>query len=420
MRRRSTGTEQAAREIGALIGKSARLYAGNDTGDVWTDLVHVVTPPPVPMTPGARRARHYVRPGVGAVMGGAERIAGTPWTVLVELPQADVLRDAHALAVDLILITAVLVLIGGAWGWAISRSLTRPLTRLADAAGTIAAGDYSRRVALERHDEIGEVGAAFNHMADTVERMHGQLEREVAERTTDLQVVNRELEAFSYSVSHDLRAPLRSIDGFSQALLEDYGDVVDAAGRRHLERVRAASQRMGALIDDLLGLARVARGAVALAPVDLSEMAAEIVSELRERDPERAVTVDIAPGMVAQGDRRLLHVALSNLLQNAWKFTRRSAAAHVEFGRAERDAETAYFVRDNGVGFDMQYADKLFAPFQRLHSFEDFEGTGIGLATVQRVVHRHGGIVWAEAAVDRGATIWFTLPGPHRGDGAAP
>jgi light-regulated signal transduction histidine kinase (bacteriophytochrome) len=224
-----------------------------------------------------------------------------------------------------------------------------------------------------------------------------------------LSASNRELEAFSYSVSHDLRAPLRAIDGFSQALLEDYPERLDEQGRHYLDRVREASQRMGELIGDLLQLSRVSREPMRWEPVDLSAMAREIIAEQRVPEPERQVEVTIADGLVANGHPVLLHSLLLNLLGNAWKFTRRRADAQIEFGTTEHEGELAFFVRDNGAGFDMTYAEKLFTPFQRLHSQDEFPGNGIGLATVQRVVNRHGGQAWAEGVVDQGATFYFTL-----------
>lgn len=234
----------------------------------------------------------------------------------------------------------------------------------------------------------------------------------------ELEATNRELEAFSYSVSHDLRAPLRSIDGFSQILLEDYTDVLDEEGANYLGRVRAASQRMGQLIDDLLVLSRMTRTSLRREIVDLSALAQSVADELRERDPNREVEFSIAGGLSGSGDARLLRVTLENLLGNAWKFTSGKEGARIEFGAMQREGSPgfpAYFVRDNGAGFDMAYAGKLFGAFQRLHSPEEFEGTGIGLATVQRVIRRHGGAVWAEGEVGRGATFYFTLGnGPRR------
>lgn len=245
---------------------------------------------------------------------------------------------------------------------------------------------------------------------DRAERASHNLE--VANR--ELEATNRELESFSYSVSHDLRAPLRSIDGFSQILLEDYADSLDEEGTDYLGRVRAASRRMGHLIDDLLTLSRTARASLRREQVNISEIAEGVASELQRRDPEREVEFVITREVRADGDPRLLRVALENLLGNAWKFTARTPAAKIEFGASWSGGRAAYFVRDNGAGFDMSYAGKLFGAFQRLHSPEEFEGTGIGLATVQRVIRRHGGDVWAEAEVDRGATFFFTLAGGVR------
>ena len=243
-----------------------------------------------------------------------------------------------------------------------------------------------------------------------IRELNQNLECRVIERTAELEAANKELEAFSYSVSHDLRAPLRGIDGFSQTLLERYVDKLDEKGKHYLQRIRAGTQRMGELIDDLLMLSRVTRSEMHRTKVDLSALAQEIAAELRETQPERQVEFAIAPGLVVNGDARLLRVMLENLLNNAWKFTSNRIQTCIEFNVIlQVDARVAYFVRDNGAGFNMAYANKLFGAFQRLHSTTQFPGTGIGLATVQRIIHRHGGRVWAEGAVEQGATFYFTL-----------
>jgi signal transduction histidine kinase len=264
---------------------------------------------------------------------------------------------------------------------------------------------------------------------ETVRQLNAELEQRVQARTIELSATNRELEAFCYSVSHDLRTPLRSIDGFSYALLEDCGAQLDATGHEHLKRIRSNCQRMGRLIDDLLNLSRLTRLQMQQIKVDLTVLTEAAVAELSKAEPTRTVDVRIEPGLTAVGDPTLLGTVLSNLVGNAWKFTSQRPDARIEVGRGDggqgsgfrvqervENAQFArthdtpvFFVRDNGVGFDMKYADKLFTPFQRLHSTTDFPGTGIGLATVQRAIHRHGGRVWIESAPGKGATCYFTI-----------
>lgn len=239
---------------------------------------------------------------------------------------------------------------------------------------------------------------------------HAELEERVRQRTAELESANRELQTFSYSVSHDLRAPLRSIDGFSQALLDDYGEKLDEEGRGHLHRVRSAAQRMGQLIDDMLRLARINRSEMRWSEVNLSQMAEQVAAELKQGEPARQVEFAIAPGCVVHGDAALLRIVLENVLGNAWKYTGKKPSARIEFGVQGTPDGPAYFVRDNGCGFDMKYVHRLFGAFQRLHDTSQYPGTGVGLASVQRVIHRHGGRVWIEGKVDEGTTLHFTLP----------
>ena len=240
------------------------------------------------------------------------------------------------------------------------------------------------------------------------------LEELVRARTVELENAVRELESFSYSVSHDLRAPLRAMDGHSAVLLDEHADLLDEEGRHYLDRIRKAAGRMGHLIDGLLGLARISRRELVGTPVDLTALSLSVAADLRALEPDREAKVTVADGMTAEGDPRLLHVVLENLIGNALKFTSTRPTAVVEVGCEERGGETVFFVRDNGVGFDMAYAKKLFIPFQRLHGIDEFPGTGIGLATVQRIVVRHGGRIWAESAPGAGTTFYFTLrPGPR-------
>jgi PAS domain S-box-containing protein len=283
-----------------------------------------------------------------------------------------------------------------------------PLRRGDEIVGAVVSfRDVSERAQAERRER--EARRQIEAKSAEIAQLNAALEERVRQRTQELEATNHELEAFSYSVSHDLRAPLRSIDGFSHILLEEYSDKLDADGCNFLERVRNASQHMGHLIDALLQLSRVTRSEMRVEPVDLSQLAAEIAETLRPAGGERPVKLDIVPGLKVKGDPRLLHVALQNLLGNAFKFTARTAQPEIEFGSWLQDGETVYFVRDNGAGFEMEYAHKLFGAFQRLHAATEFEGNGIGLATVQRIVRRHGGRIWAKGAPGQGATFYFTL-----------
>ncbi len=263
----------------------------------------------------------------------------------------------------------------------------------------------------------GQLGVLFSDISERrqaeaqIQRMNEELEVRVRERTAQLEAANREMEAFSYSVSHDLRAPLRGMDGFARALEEDFASRLDDEGRRYLLRIRTAAQRMGQLIDDLLKLSRVSRGELERVPVELDALARGILDALAEGQPDRTVQVSVAPDLRVEGDPRLLAIVLENLLGNAWKYSRNRAEAHITLGALDQPGSRVFFVRDDGAGFDMAYADKLFQPFQRLHAAKEFEGSGIGLAIVQRIIHRHGGHIWAESAPGEGATIYFTLEG---------
>ncbi|MGO4852548.1 PAS domain S-box protein [Phaeovulum sp. W22_SRMD_FR3] len=250
--------------------------------------------------------------------------------------------------------------------------------------------------------DITELAAATQRVSD--------LNSKLARDNNELEVLNKELEAFSASVSHDLRSPLRAIDGFSKALLEDYADKLDEDGRDYLHRVRGGAQRMGMLIDDLLNLARITRAELLFEEVNLSILADQVIEELHQAEPERMVEVEVVAGMHVRGDRRLLKIALDNLIGNAWKFTGKTEHARIEVGIRKEGTQVLHYVRDNGAGFDMAYADQLFRAFQRLHDARLFPGTGVGLATVQRIMHKHGGRIWAEAEPGQGATFYFTLP----------
>ncbi|MGA8030327.1 MAG: ATP-binding protein [Bryobacteraceae bacterium] len=298
------------------------------------------------------------------------------------------------------------------------RVIAQPIVQLAETVRRVSREkDYSIRVALTgNRDEVSTLINAFNEMLAQIQRRdtellraHNEMEQRVEERTTQLAAANKELESFAYSVAHDLRTPLRSIDGFSQALLEDYGDKLDSEGKNHLERVRAATQRMSGLIDDLLNLSRITRSEMRKQEFNLSEIVSSVAAELEKKEPERAVEFVVEQDLFVNGDLRLLRIAIENLLGNAWKYTGRHSRARIEFGESQHEGQPAYFVRDDGAGFDPRYAARLFGAFQRLHTNSEFPGTGVGLATVQRIIHRHGGEIWAEADVEKGATFFFSL-----------
>jgi signal transduction histidine kinase len=285
------------------------------------------------------------------------------------------------------------------------RWVTRPVDRLAASVEAVRASGLGQQVAVTGPPELQRIGEAAEDMRV---RLVAQIAR--AEAATErAAVANAELEAFSYSVSHDLRAPLRSIDGFSRAIVEDAGDDLAEDLKSHLQRIRANTQRMAELIDDLLELSRVSRVAPSPQPVDVTALAQEVVERLRDADPGRTVEVDVQPGLRAVADPSLLRIVLENLLGNAWKFTGQQSAARIELSGDGPPPGTEFRVADNGAGFDQAYADKLFAPFQRLHSDREFPGTGIGLATVARIVHHHGGRIRASGQVGRGATVSFTM-----------
>ncbi|HPH95783.1 MAG TPA: ATP-binding protein [Anaerolineaceae bacterium] len=330
----------------------------------------------------------------------------------------------------------VLILLGSLW-W-ISANFVRPLTLLSHAVAAFAGGDLTARADVFRQDEIGRLAQIFNHMTEQIQEqvthlqqqaedlaaaeeeqrnLNLELEERVARRTAQLQAANQDLEAFSYSVSHDLRAPLRSIGGFNRILLEDYSEKMDDRGQEYLHRVDKNVARMEQLIEGLLTLSRLTRAEMEMKKVNLSALVEECAAEAGSADPVRKVDWLIQPELNVNGDERLLRAAVQNLVDNAFKFTAKAAAARIEFGlltvdEAEgrwKQGSPVYFIRDNGAGFDMAYAGRLFQVFQRMHTQDEFQGIGIGLATVKRIINRHGGKIWAEGQPGQGATFYFTL-----------
>jgi PAS domain S-box-containing protein len=522
--------------LNRLVGNSASVRLGNYAGDGWTDMSKIVPAPPIDLVRSGLAA--YRSADGDRRRGAIAKIAGTPWAVWVEFPDSSVLAPARSSLKRMIAIAVIVVLVAGVVVRLMTGAITTPLSQLTHASEAMAGGEYSRRVDIDRRDEIGRLGVAFNAMAERVEHSHRELEervnqrvqelkasreeldhffaltpdmlciadmdgrfkrvnaawretlgwadedltavpyldfvhpdereatqarsasladgdltlafenryrckdgsykwlswraapmvsrglvyaaardvtvekqtaRELENRATELGAVNRELEAFSYSVSHDLRAPLRHIGGFATMLKESVS--LNAEGERMLKTIIDSAIRMGDLIDDLLAFSRVGRSQLERSEVDLGLLVGDIQQEVMTGANGQQVVWRVHPLPSVQADRSLLRLAFVNLLSNALKYSASRAPAEIEIGTlAVNGDETVLFVRDNGVGFDMQYAHKLFGVFQRLHSSEEFEGTGIGLANVKRIVHRHGGRVWAESAIDHGATFYVALP----------
>jgi light-regulated signal transduction histidine kinase (bacteriophytochrome) len=304
----------------------------------------------------------------------------------------------------------------GGWKWVVARGMVVEQDGAGHALRMIGTHtDFTERRAAE--EEMARLLAQTEQARAALREANDGMERQVRERTAQLELANKELEAFSYSVSHDLRSPLRGIDGWSLALQEDYGALLDDTGRLYLQRVRSESQRMGQLIDGMLEFSRLGRANLSLHEVDLSALAGTVAARIQEAHPGRAIAFHIMPGLRARCDGRLVEAVLHNLLENAVKFSAMRDPARIEFGQATPTSPRAgapasvqtLFVRDNGAGFDMQHATKLFGVFQRLHKASEFPGTGIGLATVQRIIQRHGGEIWAASEPDAGATFYFTL-----------
>lgn len=324
-------------------------------------------------------------------------------TVVMHYALTEQLLGNITIATSVTFLSALIALALSIW---LQSSITKPVLQVSSLAQRIVQEkDYSLRAEKTSDAETGHMVEAINAMMAEVQRR----DQDLANSNFRLETANQELESFSYSVSHDLRTPLRALDGFSQALLEDYDDVLREEGKHYLNRIRVASQRMGVLIDDLLKLSRVSRYDLNLDLVNLSEMAQQVVDELQATEPSRQVDFVIAPDVTSRCDKRMLKIALDNLFHNAWKYSSKQERSRIEFGVEQRGTNVVFYIKDNGVGYDMKYASKLFGAFQRLHTEEEFPGTGIGLATSRRIFRRHGGDIWGESVLGEGATFYFTL-----------
>jgi signal transduction histidine kinase len=402
-------TPKAVNQLSQLMGTGATLYIGNTDGSLWTNMIRPVKGPPVRMN-HIRDFIEYDSPGGQRVIATAQLIANTNWLVLVDFSEETMLAGTTSFVNWIIIVGVVLTAIGILGAWVMSYNITRPLNQLTDAATAISTGDFSYAVNVYRNDELGQLANAFNIMAEQVHVMQQELEDKVKERTAQLENVNKELEAFSYSVSHDLRTPLRAISGYSTMLKEDYDGKLDAEADRIIHNIITNAKMMGQLIDDLLAFSRLSKKELVRTHVDMQLLATTVVDELLQNNPKKKYRVNIDVLPPAYADQGMIKQALINLVNNAIKYSSKKADPNIEIGFKDEDSNTIYYIKDNGVGFDMAYAGKLFGVFQRLHSQEEFEGTGVGLALVKRIIDKHNGEIWAEALENRGATFYFSLP----------
>jgi len=401
-------TPQAIQQLAQIIGSNGRMYFGNDDGKFWTDMIKPVSAPPVDIH-NITKVIEYSRTKDDPLFASATIITSSRWFIMLEFSKKTFL-EASTLFLRWIVVVSVLLIAAGSFiAWRMSRNITRPLKKLTAAATGIAAGNYASLVDIDRQDELGQLAEAFNVMAIQIRNAQKDLEKKVHDRTVELENSNKELEAFSYSVSHDLHAPLRIIDGYAAILSEKTAGKLDEEGNKILNHIRHKAKRMGTLIDELLKLSYLGRKELASEMVDMDTVVRSVIKEQRLLN-QAPVNITINNLMPAMCDSTLIRQVWSNLISNAIKYSARKPLAHIEIDSLVTDDAIVYSVKDNGVGFDMKYADKLFGVFQRLHGLKEFEGSGVGLALVQRVILKHGGKVWAEAEEGKGATFYFSLP----------
>jgi signal transduction histidine kinase len=410
--RRISASPQAREQLSKLLGANAGLYVGNDRGDVWTDLAAAAPKPPIDvhMAPGA--TREYTRPGGSPVIATSEAVPGAPWVALVEFSRDAIMAPADRFLQRAIAIGVVVLILGALGTWWLSRSITQPLGQLTHAATALAAGDYTAAldVGPSRGDEFGRLSDAFNTMVQRVAEAQQGLEQRVQERTAELQDRNEELETFAHSISHDLRAPLRAMHGFSRALLEDCGPQLDVTGQDYAQRVVGAANRMDLLIQDLLAYSRVSRAEMDLVPVDLEEVTSDALGQLEADLDVSMATVSVAsPLPTVVGHKATLVQAVVNLVGNGLKFVPKGQTPAIQLRAEQRNGVTRLWVEDNGIGIDAAHHDRVFGIFQRLHQSEDYPGTGIGLAIVRKSVERMGGRVGVESTSGNGSRFWIEL-----------
>jgi signal transduction histidine kinase len=397
-------------QIAQLIGSHANLLIGNPATGVWTDLAYRTDPPPVPVTAAADKLS-YDRPGTGPVLAAARPVRGTPWFVVVEFPRASVLAPARQFVGQLALIGSVILVLALIVTWVLSRRLTGPLVRLTDAAETIAAGGWGKPIGISRTDEVGRLSASFDAMATHIRSAQEDLTERVQARTAELQERNEELEAFAYSLAHDLHAPLRALDGLSRILLEDHGKSLDGDGRRCAEMISEAARTMGQMIRDLLAYSRLARSDLQLEPLQLPAIVERATAQVAGAVAERHAKIVVEePLPAAVGHDATLVQVLANLLGNGIKFVPAERTPEVRVRAETADRVVRLWVEDNGIGIASEHQDRIFRVFERLHPVDDYSGTGIGLAIVKKGVERMGGRVGVESLPGHGSRFWVDLP----------
>lgn len=402
---------KAVAQFSQLVGVNSTFYIGNTDGSLWTDLIKPLSHVPFRIKKMGELIE-YKDPVDGKMMAMANSIPYTNWLLIVSFSEKSVLTGVKGFANWIIVAGLVLIVIGIFTAWMLSRNITKPLNLLTEATTAISRGNYSSYVIGEMYGsyEFRKLAAAFNIMASEIHLMRNTLENKVKERTTQLENVNKELEAFSYSVSHDLRTPLRAINGYSAMLSEDYETKLDGDGKRMIKNIMTNATMMGQLIDDLLSFSKLGKKELKLSQVDMRLLAEQVADELLHHEPPGKYKMIIEALPSASADQGMMKQVLLNLTGNAIKYSAKKARPEIEIGFRDEPESTVYFVKDNGAGFNMAYADKLFGVFQRLHSLDDFEGSGVGLALTKRIILKHKGEIWADAKEDEGATFYFRLP----------
>ena len=393
-------------QLSQLMGASATLYIGNTDGSLWTNLIKPVPAPPIDIHHNRGIFEYTNQHGIWTIAA-VQYIPTTQWCVLVEFSQKTLLETATRFLRWISVIGGILIAVGIFITWLMSRSIIKPLKQLTSAATAIATGDYSSPVKVRHMDELGKLGNAFNIMAEQIRVAQSELENRVIERTSQLQIANSEMESFSYSISHDLRAPLRAIIGFTAILEEEYSSQLGDEAKRLTSVIKKNTKKMGDLIDDMLAFSKLGRDGIVKSHINSNEMVKEVTDGLGVNNN---INWNIHSLPDIHADINAMRQVWINLISNAIKYSRNRQHPRIEIGASSQNGLNTFFVKDNGVGFNQQYSKKLFKVFQRLHSTEEFEGTGVGLAIVEKIISKHGGNVWAEGEEGNGAGFFFTIP----------